>query len=165
MNVSMMDSYNLAWKLVHTIHGLSPQSTGSNILSTYEVERLEVAKSLIEFDTQFSSMFSGQIGSDTSIVSLTHDQFLKVFSDGSGFTSGCGIEYTSGLLVQPPGSIDYPIVGNDFLHGVLKPGRRVLDSIVRRYADANPRHLQDGKHFSFRSLVLHTHRNRSTFHR
>ena len=26
MNVSMMDSYNLSWKLVHSLHGLTPQS-------------------------------------------------------------------------------------------------------------------------------------------
>jgi phenol 2-monooxygenase len=145
MNVSMMDSYNLAWKLVHTIHGLSPNKPPSTVLSTYEDERLEVAKLLIEFDTKFSSMFSGQIGSDKSVEGLTHEQFLKVFSDGSGFTSGCGIEYPSGILVQRPSPSDlYPIVGNNFLQGVLKPGRRLLDSIIRRYADANLRHLQDG---------------------
>jgi phenol 2-monooxygenase len=93
MNVSIMDSYNLAWRLVHTIHGLSPQQGRTTILSTYEDERLEVAKLLIEFDTGFSSIFSGQIGSDRSVEGLTHGQFLNVFSDGSGFTGGCGIEY------------------------------------------------------------------------
>jgi phenol 2-monooxygenase (NADPH) len=128
MNVSMMDSYNLAWKLAHTIHGLSPQQPNANVLATYETERLDIARILIEFDTKFSSMFSGQIGSDSAVQGLTHEQFLKVFSDGSGFTSGCGI------------------AGSGYLQGILKPGRRLLDSVVRRYADANLRHLQDGMH-------------------
>jgi len=145
MNVSLMDSYNLAWKLAHTIHGLSPQLPDVDVLSTFETERLKVARMLIEFDTKFSSMFSGQIGSDNSVQGLTHAQFLKVFSDGSGFTSGCGIEYPQSILVQPPNvENSYPITGDDYLQGTLKPGRRLLDTVVRRYADANLRHLQDG---------------------
>lgn len=102
----MMDPYNLAWKLVHTIHGLTPEKVPSTILSTYEDERLEVAQLLIESDTKFSSILSGQTGSDKSVESLTHEQFLKVFGDGSGFTSGCGIENPSGFLVQSPSPSD-----------------------------------------------------------
>lgn len=148
MNVSMMDSYNLAWKLVHSLHGLSPSSSKdseNSVLSTFEHERLTIARQLIDFDTKFSSMFSGQIGSDEVAEGLTHEEFLEVFSSGSGFTSGCGIEYPESLLVRPKNdSLDYPIRGNDYLQGILKPGRRLLDTIVRRYADANLRHLQDG---------------------
>ncbi|KAK7216371.1 hypothetical protein V2G26_004374 [Clonostachys chloroleuca] len=144
MNVSMMDSYNLAWKLTHQIHGLSPQTESPSVLSTYGFERTTIAKMLIEFDTQFSSMFSGKIDSDKSVEGLTHEQFLKVFSDGSGFTSGCGIEYPAGILVEPPSPGNgYPVTGDNYLHGTLKPGRRLLNSKVRRYADANLRDLQD----------------------
>lgn len=75
---------------------------------------------------------------------LTHEQFLKVFSEGSGFTSGCGIEYSESAVVRSPQSSS-PITGSDYLNGILRPGRRLLDSVVRRYADANIRHLQDGK--------------------
>jgi len=90
-------------------------------------------------------MFSGQIGAaEETINSLTHEQFLKVFSDGSGFTSGCGIEYPTSLLVQAAADAkNYPVTGKDYLRGALKPGRRLLDVVVRRYADANIRHLQD----------------------
>ncbi|KAL6788886.1 putative phenol monooxygenase [Trichoderma sp. SZMC 28012] len=143
MNVSMMDSYNLSWKLAHEIYGLSPKTAGPSILSTYEDERLEIAKMLIEFDTKFSSMFSGKVNSDKNVEGLTHDQFLKVFRDGNGFTSGCGIEYSPGILVQHPAPEDCPIHGDNYLSGVLRPGRRLLDSVVLRYADANRRHLQD----------------------
>lgn len=158
MNVSMMDSYNLSWKLVHSLHGLSPRSSKDSqdpVLATYEQERLNVAQQLIEFDSRFSSMFSGQIGAaDPEASNLTHEMFLKVFSDGSGFTSGCGIEYPSSILVfdDHPGSFDNPVEGTDYLQGTLKAGRRLLNTRVRRYADSNPRNLQDGK--SPRLLVV-----------
>lgn len=156
MNVSMMDSYNLAWKLVHTLHGLSPDSSNS-VLSSFSLERLTVAKQLIEFDTQFSSMFSGAIGGaagaakDDAASGLTHEEFLQVFRNGNGFTSGCGIEYPESLLTrvselgqQGQDERTSPIDANgDYLNGCLKPGRRLADTIVRRFADANPRHLQD----------------------
>lgn len=145
MNVSMMDSYNLAWKLAHTIHGLSPQKPSASILDTYEDERIKVAQELIEFDAKFSSMFSGQIGSDGTEEGLTPEQFLKTFSEGSNFTSGCSIEYQQGVLVHGTSSDDeYPITGDKYLQGTLKPGRRFPDAVVRRYADSNLRHLQDG---------------------
>jgi phenol 2-monooxygenase len=152
MNVSMMDSYNLSWKLVHSLHGLTPQTSQNGInevLATFGRERLTVAQQLIEFDSKFSSMFSGQIGAaDETINSLTHEQFLKVFSDGSGFTSGCGIEYPTSLLVQAgTDATNYPVAGKNYPQGALKPGRRLLDVVVRRYADANIRHLQDGTAF------------------
>lgn len=155
MNVSMMDSYNLAWKLAHKIHGLSPEPQKDSVLRTYESERVTVARMLIEFDTKFSSMFSGQIGSDSSVEGLTHEQFLKVFSDGSGFTSGCGIEYPQSILVKtttPENS--HLIYGDNYLQGTLKPGRRLLDSVVRRYADSNLRHLQDGMFSLFVLLFI-----------
>ncbi|KAH7029457.1 FAD binding domain-containing protein [Microdochium trichocladiopsis] len=165
MNVSMMDSYNLAWKLVHTIHGLAPEGASDGpgsaaasphpVLATFSLERLAVAKQLIEFDTKFSSMFSGAIGAsddDEAVSSLTHDQFLQVFRDGNGFTSGCGIEYLESTVVQPvvasqeapQGCARSPInPDGDVLNGCLRPGRRLADAVVRRFADANPRHLQD----------------------
>jgi 2-polyprenyl-6-methoxyphenol hydroxylase-like FAD-dependent oxidoreductase len=45
MNVSMMDSYNLSWKLVHSINGLIRNSQGDvdKVLDTYEFERQTVA--------------------------------------------------------------------------------------------------------------------------
>ncbi len=140
----MMDSYNLAWKLIHSINGLTPQTgPGDEVLDTYQTERLTVAKQLIAFDKEFSSMFSGKIGSDME-GGLTHEQFLEVFSTGNGFTSGCGIEYPENLLVDKT----YPeglIGGTDYLSGVLRPGRRLLNVKVKRHADGYRRDLQDGK--------------------
>ena len=150
MNVSMMDSYNLAWKLAHSINGLTPSSRTSgepdSILDTYHSERHTIAQELIEFDKAFSSMFSGKIGSGNGAESLSHDQFLDVFNTGNGFTSGCGIEYPDSEIVEKtvPYHNHNPVDGTDFLSGILRPGRRVLSGRVKRHADGVPRELQDG---------------------
>lgn len=148
----MMDSYNLAWKLAYSIQGLTPDSGNKEIpdplLDTYHTERHTIAQELIHFDRAFSSMFSGKIGSaGDGVEGLTHDQFMDVFSTGNGFTSGCGIEYPENLTVEKThnGTSENPIQGTDYLHGVLRPGRRLLDVQLKRHADGIRIHLQDGK--------------------
>jgi phenol 2-monooxygenase len=146
MNVSMMDSYNLSWKLIHSINGLTPfpNGAGDKVLDTFQTERHTVAQQLIAFDKEFSSMFSGKIGSEDGKEGLTHEQFLEVFSTGNGFTSGCGIEYPENLLVDKM-TPDGLIAGTDYLSGVLRPGRRLLNVKVKRHADGYRRDFQDGE--------------------
>lgn len=141
----MMDSYNLAWKLIHTLNGLTPTpSSGDKVLDTFETERQTIAQELITFDKDFSSMFSGKIGAaEDGQGCLTHEQFLEVFSTGNGFTSGCGIEYPENLLVEKQVNSEI-IQGTDYLSGVLRPGRRLLNVKVKRHADGVRRDLQDG---------------------
>ncbi|MCJ1390690.1 hypothetical protein MMC18_003551 [Xylographa bjoerkii] len=162
MNVSMMDSYNLSWKLAYHLNGLvttSSQGAGASIdlLNSYEFERRQIARELIEFDTKFSSMFSGSIGKDDEEKGLTHEQFVEVFSTGNGFTSGCGIEYPkSDSIWKDPHAKENPIQGTDFLGGNLRPGRRLLSVRVIRHADGNPRELQDdfSSNGRFKILIL-----------
>ncbi|MCJ1472380.1 hypothetical protein MMC13_001027 [Lambiella insularis] len=149
MNVSMMDSYNLSWKLAYHLQSLtagSPKNGNSSIelLNSYEHERREIARGLIDFDTKFSSMFSGHIGVNGEEEGLTHEQFLDVFSAGNGFTSGCGIEYPASDLTLKNARVRVnPVTGTDYLAGTLRPGRRLLSVRVIRHADGNPRELQD----------------------
>ncbi|KAJ5595434.1 uncharacterized protein N7459_001642 [Penicillium hispanicum] len=148
MNVSMMDSYNLAWKLAYSIHGLTPQGGSGDpdpILDTYQIERHTIAQELIEFDRAFSSMFSGKIGaSGDEVGGLTHEEFLRVFSRGNGFTSGCGIEYAENIaVVREFAGGRNPIRGTDYLSGILRPGRRLLNVRAVRHADGRRRDLQD----------------------
>lgn len=157
MNVSMMDSFNLAWKLVYSIHGLTPDSTA--LLDSYHTERHTIAQQLVDFDRTFSSMFSGKIGSEEEgNEGLTHDQFVDVFNTGNGFTSGCGVEYPESWLVNR--SFDKtnknPIQGANALSGILYPGRRLLNVQVKRHADGNRRDLQDGT--STNTLLLYLKR-------
>lgn len=147
MNVSMMDSFNLAWKLAYSIHGLTPNSAAGKpdpVLDTYHTERHTIAQELIAFDRDFSSMFSGKMGApEDGVDGLTHGQFLEVFSKGNGFTSGCGIEYPENVTVERSGGKD-PIHGTDYLSGLLRPGRRLLNVKAKRHADGYRRDLQDG---------------------
>ena len=151
MNVSMMDSYNLAWKLIHSINGLTPTQPGKPdpVLETFDTERVDIARQLIDFDTKFSSMFSGQIGSeDSAIKALTHEEFLAVFSEGSGFTSGCGVQYGPSLVVKQTAAAKSKSNGTTQhkpSDGALTAGKRLSTVEVRRFADANLRQLQDGE--------------------
>ncbi|GAB3571634.1 FAD-dependent monooxygenase [Arthrobacter alkaliphilus] len=54
MNVSMQDGFNLAWKLGHVLEGRSPES----LLSTYSADRQVVAKNLIDFDKEWSTLMA-----------------------------------------------------------------------------------------------------------
>jgi phenol 2-monooxygenase len=148
MNVSMMDSYNLAWKLAHSINGLTPTSSpgaADPVLETFEPERIDTARQLIAFDTTFSHIFSGKMGSeDSTTTGLTHEEFLRVFREGSGFTSGCGLHYKPSRLVRTSVGLQSNLSTDDLLGGALVPGRRLLNVELKRYADATTRQLQDG---------------------
>lgn len=156
MNVSMMDSFNLAWKLAHGINGLTPRGSPKGedpVIETFGEERADIARQLIEFDRKFSHIFSGKLGSGDSVATgLTHEEFLRVFKEGSGFTSGCGIEYHPSRLVRTRTESQLtPMIKGDPSSGILTLGRRLLNVEVRRYADATTRQLQDGKVFVFAS--------------
>ncbi|PWY88920.1 hypothetical protein BO70DRAFT_359233 [Aspergillus heteromorphus CBS 117.55] len=147
MNVSMMDSYNLAWKLAYHIHGLSPASAQQGhpdpLLHTYQLERHANAQQLIDFDRKFSTIFSGQLDSESG---LSHAEFVETFNTGNGFTSGCGVEYADNMIVAktPDGSI-HPVRGDDYLSGILRAGRRLLNVKVKRHADGRHRDIHDGQ--------------------
>lgn len=152
MNVSMMDSYNLAWKLTYHINGLAPEPTSpdnpASLLETYQTERHEIAQQLIDFDRKFSSMFSGQMGATEG---LTQEEFQQAFKLGNGFTSGCGVEYPENMLViRDELDVDIkskgpnPITGTDYISGILRPGRRLLNVRLLRHADGWQRDIHDG---------------------
>ncbi len=129
---------------MHSLNGLTPStSSKDDVLDTFETERLTIARQLIAFDKEFSSMFSGKIGTGEG-EGLTHDQFLEVFSTGNGFTSGCGIEYPESPVVEKS-TPEELITGTDYLSGVLRPGRRLLNVKVKRHADGHRRNIQDGE--------------------
>ncbi|KAJ9243874.1 hypothetical protein DTO169E5_2216 [Paecilomyces variotii] len=145
MNVSMMDSYNLAWKLAYYINGLTPLSDTQNpapLLDTYHIERHSNAVNLINFDRDFSSMFSDKIDIGDS---MNHSQFLETFNIGNGFTSGCGVEYPDNMLVikDTHQGEKNPIQGTDYLFGIIRPGRRLLNVKLKRHADGWRRDIHD----------------------
>jgi hypothetical protein len=149
MNVSMMDSYNLAWKLIYHINGLAAEPTTTTdtptpLLDSYQTERHTVAQQLIDFDRKFSTMFSGKM---CTTEGLTQEEFQQAFKLGNGFTSGCGVEYPGSMVILR-GNLENstsPVKGTDYLSGILRPGRRLLDVRLLRHADGAHRHIHDGK--------------------
>jgi phenol 2-monooxygenase len=122
------------------------------VLETFEPERADTARQLIAFDTTFSHIFSGKIRSgDSTATGLTHEEFLRVFREGNGFTSGCGLHYKPSTLVRTSFELHVNLSGTDDpLSGTLVPGRRLLNVELKRYADATTRQLQDGTSYSSR---------------
>lgn len=106
MNVSMMDTFNLGWKLVYVTKGFASRE----VLSTYESERIKVAHDLINFDHKLSRMFSGKpmipsedaltMGEDIDMV-----EFHNAFYRGNEFASGTIVDYNdyndSIVIVKP----------------------------------------------------------------
>lgn len=88
MNVSMMDGFNLAWKLAGVLHG----THNPELIRTYNAERHEVAKQLVAFDRQWSSNFRGS-------ERATATGLQKAFSASFEFMSGTGVRYAPSLIV------------------------------------------------------------------
>lgn len=75
MNTSMQDTWNLCWKLASVLTG----SAKPDLLRTYATEREVVAKTLIDFDTKFSKLFSGKPAAEADVEKDGVD--LKEFKD------------------------------------------------------------------------------------
>ncbi|PYH86793.1 thioredoxin-like protein, partial [Aspergillus uvarum CBS 121591] len=146
MNVSMMDSYNLAWKLAYHVNGLTPSTSGNALLDTYNIERHANAQQLIDFDGKFSTGFSDKVGTADSKSGISHAEFVDMFSTGCEFTSGCGVEYVENLAVDrtpSPGTAKPVVSGHDYLSGILRPGHRLLNVKMKRFADGAHRDIHD----------------------
>ncbi|KAI1173793.1 FAD binding domain-containing protein [Nemania sp. FL0916] len=99
MNVSMQDAYNLGWKLGLVCKKIMHRE----ILSTYELERKQIAKELIAFDHKFSMLFSGRPAKDImDDTGVSMEELSKAFNMSHMFTSGIGVNYQPSALVAKP---------------------------------------------------------------
>ncbi|KAG2137742.1 FAD binding domain-containing protein [Suillus cothurnatus] len=130
MNASMNDTHNLGWKLAQVLRGRADIS----LLKTYELERRKYAQDLIDFDREFSALFSGKPRTSDNEEGVTHEQFLRAFQASGGFSSGIGVHYTPSAIVDTAhqGSAPNIIIGE-----------RMLPQIFVRAADARPVDIQD----------------------
>jgi phenol 2-monooxygenase len=123
MNVSMADTWNLGWKLAAVIRG----TARPDLLQTYSDERRAVAKELIDFDREFSRMFSarGAGGRD-------HDpeEFQRYFVAQGRFTAGVATKYAPSMVTAEP-SFQHLAEG-------FPVGMRFHSAPVVRLADAKP---------------------------
>ncbi|KAL4892314.1 FAD binding domain-containing protein [Aspergillus ambiguus] len=128
MNVSICDAYNLTWKLALVLKGLA----STDLLHTYEIERLQIAQQLVEFDARFARQFGQTEDVDSQ-------NLRETWEEGHGFTSGCGYKYPPSLLVDP--ALGTQI--DDHAVEPLTPGKRLLPIDLVRHIDGNHYNLVD----------------------
>lgn len=128
MNVSMADAFNLGWKLAAVLRGQS----APNLLRTYSGERQPVAKGLIDFDREWSTMIS-QPPRDPDHPErggVDPAEVQSYFEQQAGYTAGVATLYPAGPLILDSGhqhlATGYPV------------GMRFHSHPVIRVSDAKP---------------------------
>ncbi|GAA6047438.1 hypothetical protein JCM3770_001305 [Rhodotorula araucariae] len=130
MNTSMMDTFNLGWKLAHVLQGKAQPS----LLDTYGLERHKTAQELINFDYRLSRMWAGKAyNPDGTLVS--HEEFKKFFQSIGKWASGTAVHYHPNAIVAP--EREQPLAPG------LPHGERFASHAVVALADARPWHLGD----------------------
>ena len=124
MNVSMQDGFNLAWKLGHVLEGRSPES----LLSTYSAERQVIAKNLIDFDKEWSTLMAKK-PEEFADPSELEDFYVRTAEFPAGFMT----QYAPSLLV---GASDHQALATGYT-----VGKRFKSAPVVRVGDTNPLHL------------------------
>ncbi|WP_159616745.1 FAD-binding monooxygenase [Arthrobacter zhaoguopingii] len=124
MNVSMQDGFNLGWKLGHVLEGRSPEA----LLSTYSAERQVVAKNLIEFDKEWSTLMAKK-PEEFEDPSELEDFYVRTGEFPMGFMT----QYSPSLLIAEP-------VHQDIASG-FPIGKRFKSAPVVRVCDGVPLHL------------------------
>ncbi|WP_025158404.1 FAD-binding monooxygenase [Leifsonia aquatica] len=124
MNVSMQDGFNLGWKLGHVLEGRSPEA----LLATYSAERQVIAKNLIDFDREWSSLMAtkpDELGDPTEL----EDFYVRTAEFPAGFMT----QYPPSLLIGEPTHQErasgFPL------------GKRFKSPNATRVCDGNPVHL------------------------
>jgi phenol 2-monooxygenase len=124
MNVSLQDGYNIGWKLAAVLKG---QAT-PKLLETYSSERQKVAAELIDFDRQFSKLFS------SSSKSNAPDDFPEQFIKAGRYTAGLTAKYDDSLITATDRSKPELATG-------LTVGMRFPSAQVVRFCDAKAMQL------------------------
>lgn len=124
MNVSMQDGFNLGWKLGHVLDGRSPEG----LLATYTAERQVIARDLIDFDRQWSSLMATKPEELDDPTEL-EDFYVRTAEFPAGFMT----QYPPSLLVGEP--------DDQGLAAGFALGKRFKSPFATRVCDANPVHL------------------------
>ncbi|KAJ5200023.1 hypothetical protein N7491_009178 [Penicillium cf. griseofulvum] len=128
MNVSMMDTFNLAWKIAYVVKGFAYPS----ILSTYEFERRTVAQDLIAYDHKLTRLFSSKPGE------ISTQEFRRVIEQGTAFTTGCTVNYYQSILTDKPANQSRKVPYHNPLANQLAIGMRIPDVKLIMESDGRP---------------------------
>ena len=129
LNISMMDAYNLTWKIAHVLQGTAKH----DLLQTYETERLQIAQELIGFDRKISVLYTKKDELDNNA------HLAREYYTAHGFTCGVGLHYKPNPAVQAKvtGKIDTESAEP------LIPGKRLLAPWCTRHVDGTEVDLLD----------------------
>ena len=117
MNVSMQDGFNLGWKLGHVLEGRSPES----LLSTYSEERQVVAKNLIDFDKEWSTMMAKK-PEEFENPSELEDFYVRTAEFPAGFMTQYEPSMLTAEATHQELATGFPI-GKRFKSAPVVPGR------------------------------------------
>lgn len=124
MNVSMQDGWNIAWKLGQVLSGRAP----SSLLDTYSGERQEIAKNLIDFDKEWSTLMA------TPADQLPDPAYLENFYVKTA-------EFPAGFMTEYQPSMITSTTEHQNLATGFPIGKRFRSAEVMRRLDAYVRHL------------------------
>ncbi|GAB3391541.1 FAD-dependent monooxygenase [Humibacter soli] len=124
MNVSMQDGWNIGWKLGHVLSGMAPES----LLATYSAERHVVAKNLIDFDREWSTLMATK-PEDLDDATELEDFYVRTWEFPAGFMT----QYQPSMIVADD--------AHQHLATGFPIGKRFKSAMVSRVADGNPVHL------------------------
>lgn len=119
MNVSLQDGYNIGWKLAAVLKGRAHPE----LLETYNSERQKVAAELIDFDRQWSKLFSSTSNSKTA------QDFPEQFIKAGRYTAGLTAKYNDSMIISANRSRPELATG-------LTVGMRFPSAQVVRFCDA-----------------------------
>jgi phenol 2-monooxygenase (NADPH) len=128
MNVSMQDTFNLGWKLVHVLQGRADAS----LLRSYSSERLTEARRLVETDHQWSRTMSAPT-TQAERDGTEEPRIIRQFKQNLEFTGGNAVKYDTSALIGP--------ATHQALAAGFEIGRRFHSAPVVRLADAMPLQL------------------------
>lgn len=96
MNVSMQDTFNLGWKLVHVLQGRADAS----LLRSYSKERLTEAKRLVETDHKWARIMSAPT-TQAERDGTEEPRIIRQFKENLEFTGGTAVKYDPSPLFGP----------------------------------------------------------------
>jgi phenol 2-monooxygenase len=123
MNVSMQDTFNLGWKLVHVLQGRAEAS----LLRSYSKERLTEAKRLVETDHEWARIMSAPT-TQAERDGTEEPRIIRQFKANLEFTGGTAVKYDSSYL--------FAASAHQALAKGEEVGRRFHSAPVVRVADA-----------------------------
>ncbi|KAL9114952.1 MAG: hypothetical protein Q9227_001195 [Pyrenula ochraceoflavens] len=133
-NISLMDGYNLGWKLVQVLK----EQASADLLKTYNIDREKVAYNLINWDKVWVKQMSSMGKSAGGVRGANGEiDFSEVFIKAEPFTAGLTIQYDDSSITSSKAS-SQEVATN------IPVGMRLPSTQVVRFCDGKAMQLIQG---------------------